>query len=267
MFPDSITASLPYPVWLTAAGIAGLLWGSFAASFAYRWPRAQSVWRGRSRCPTCGRNLRAVMLIPLLSFLCLKGRCSYCHAAINYRYPLSEIVSAVSFVIIAALAGPGADALWLLALAALLLPLAMVDLEFQLLPDVLLLPAALLGLFHHLHLGFPQGSWQIAALGLLIGAGTGLGLRFAIRYWKKQEGLGLGDVKFFGLAGWWCGALALGDFMLISGLAGLAFATLWRAFGKGRLFPFGPALCIGLIGTLLLSQHGYVPLADYYRFD
>jgi prepilin signal peptidase PulO-like enzyme (type II secretory pathway) len=55
--------------------------------------------------------------------------------------------------------------------------------------------------------------------------------------------------------------------MLISGLAGLAFATLWRASGKGRLFPFGPALCIGLIATLLLSQHGYVPLADYYRFD
>lgn len=206
------------------------------------------------------------MLIPLVSFFCLKGRCGYCHAAIGYRYPLSEIVSAVSFIIIAALAGQNTQALWLLALAALLLPLAMIDLEFQLLPDALLLPAALFGLFHHLHLGFPQGGWQMATLGLLIGMGTGLGLRFAIRYWKKQEGLGLGDVKFFGLAGWWCGALALSDFMLISGLAGLAFATGWMACGKGRLFPFGPALCIGLVSTLLLSQHGYVPLADFFRF-
>ena len=259
-------SSLPFPLWLAATGIAGLLWGSFAASFAYRWPRGQSAWRGRSHCPACERDLHPLMLIPLISFIALKGQCGYCNTAIGYRYPLSELASGGSFILVAALAGPGTHALWLLALVALLLPLAMIDLEFQLLPDALLLPALFLGIGHHLHLGFPQGGWPMAVIGLLIGAGTGLGLRVAIRLWKKQEGLGLGDVKFFGLAGWWCGALALGDFMLISGLAGLGFAIGWMACGKGRLFPFGPALCIGLITTLLLSRYGYVPLADFSEF-
>ena len=95
------------------------------------------------------------------------------------------------------------------------------------------------------------------ALGLAGGALAG-GVAYAIRYAFKRlrgrDALGLGDVKYFAVAGLWLGPSGLPAFMVVTGVAGIAFALLWRRLGGGCEFPFGPALALGLFICLLFPE-------------
>ena len=131
------------------AGVIGALIGSFANVVIHRLPRGESVvWPG-SRCPKCGHRIRPWENVPILSWLVLRGRCSSCRATISARYPLVEALMAAGFVLLA-LRWPveayGATALPLMALFAMLLMLAWIDIDHYLLPDSLTLPALVMGL-------------------------------------------------------------------------------------------------------------------------
>ena len=80
---------------LIVAGIAGLLFGTFAAATAHRLPRGESVIGGRSRCPHCKTALGPLRLIPVISYVMNRGRCAACAAPISPRYPLTETATAV----------------------------------------------------------------------------------------------------------------------------------------------------------------------------
>jgi leader peptidase (prepilin peptidase)/N-methyltransferase len=76
---------------LAAYAVAlGLVLGSFLAAVTWRWPRRESVGLARSRCPACGARIRARDLVPVLSWLRLRGRCASCKGPISPRYPLIE---------------------------------------------------------------------------------------------------------------------------------------------------------------------------------
>ncbi len=130
-------------------GVLGALIGSFANVVIHRLPRGESVvWPG-SRCPACGHRIRPYENIPLLSWLALRGRCSSCRSPISTRYPLVEALMAAGFVVLA-LRWPvetyGTTALPLMALFAMLVMLAWIDIDHYLLPDSLTLPALVVGL-------------------------------------------------------------------------------------------------------------------------
>src|SRR5919107_2855328 len=78
----------------------GLLIGSFLNVVAYRLPRGESLVKPRSRCTSCGEEVRSYDNVPVLSWLSLRGRCRHCKTRISARYPAVELVTAVVFAAI-----------------------------------------------------------------------------------------------------------------------------------------------------------------------
>lgn len=238
------------------AAVLGLLLGSFASLAAHRLPRGETLTTGRSHCPQCGHALGMADLVPLFSYVWSRGKCRHCHAAIPARYPLIEIGAALLCVLAVAVAGPGLQAALLGLLAVGLVILTAVDLEHQIIPDGVSLALAALGLGYQALTGNSPQAWALAGAGALAGFTIAWLLRFVFLRLKGREALGFGDVKFFAVAGLWTGIMGLADFMLISGLAGILFAAVWRWRGGDAVFPFGPALAFGLYSAVLLAAAG-----------
>lgn len=242
-------AAMPDFFLIGFAALIGLCLGSFASLLAYRLPRGLPVIGGRSRCPACSQQLGPRDLVPVLSYLWRRGRCGRCGAAIGMRYPMIELAAAALSVLAVLAAGPGIDAVLLALLGAGLLVIVVVDLEFMIIPDAMLIALALLGAFYR----FPN--WGDAAAGAVTGGGVAWALRAAFTRFKRREALGLGDVKFFAVAGIWCGLGGLAGFMLLSGIFGILFALGWKARGRAAEFPFAPALAAGLFAVVALAQN------------
>lgn len=243
-------AAMPDFLLLGLAALIGLCLGSFASLLAYRLPRGLPVIGGRSRCPACSRALGPRDLAPVLSYLWRRGRCGHCGAAIGVHYPLIELAAAALSVLAVLAAGPGMDAALLALLGTGLLVIAVVDLEFMIIPDTMLIALALLGAW------FRFAELGDAAAGAAAGGGLAWALRAVFSRIKRREALGLGDVKFFAVAGIWCGLGGLAGFMLLSGIFGILFALGWKARGRTAEFPFAPALAAGLFAMVALAQNG-----------
>ena len=133
---------------LMAAFIFGSCWGSFIQACYYRIPRGISIVHPPSSCPNCGQHLKLWDNVPILGWLCLRGRCRYCAVKIPLRYlwvealcgGLATILCRLYFLKILA----GSEASWLFAAALLFLLLAKIDLTYGILPDGLVLPPLLL---------------------------------------------------------------------------------------------------------------------------
>lgn len=89
-------------VTLVAAGVGGLLVGSFLNVVAYRVPRHLSIVHPPSHCTACDARLTAVDMVPVVSWLVLRARCRHCRAPVSARYPLVELTTAVAFLVVAA---------------------------------------------------------------------------------------------------------------------------------------------------------------------
>ena len=154
----------------------GALIGSFANVVIYRLPRGESIVFPGSHCPNCGHELGALELIPVVSWAALGARCRRCKNSISARYPLVETLFALGFftlVLRYPLESYGLSVFFLLALFALLVILAAIDIDTQLLPDALTFPAlavALVGtLFYSPESGLPN--FLAALYGACLGAG------------------------------------------------------------------------------------------------
>jgi leader peptidase (prepilin peptidase) / N-methyltransferase len=123
------------------AAVLGLIFGSFASVVAYRVPRGESFARGRSRCPSCGHPIAPRDNIPLFSYLLLGGRCRNCGARISPRYPLTEVATALLFVLAAIKFDLTVEGFLYAGLFWVLVVLTVIDLETRRLPDVITLPA------------------------------------------------------------------------------------------------------------------------------
>ena len=129
---------------LAWTGLLGACVGSFTNLVAWRLPRQESVVFPGSHCPKCGHAIRRHDNLPLLGWLMLRGHCRDCDAAISWRYPAVEALSAglwISALLVWPGAGGGLPDLWLpwagLPLIALLLPLVLIDLDHLWLPEPL----------------------------------------------------------------------------------------------------------------------------------
>lgn len=222
----------------------GLAFGSFATVVVTRLPAGDTLG-GRSRCPHCGRTLRAWELVPVLSRLWLRGSCGGCGARIPVLYAFLEVASALLFAL-AALSVPGAPAVAaLLALTLwILLLIAVIDLRTTMIPDVLTIAFAVSGLL--LALALHRASIAGPILGTAV---------FALQ-WRVSRGrwVGSGDVLLGGAIGMALGSwidtlLALGLAYII-GAAVVSVALVLRV-RVGRAVPFGPFLAAATMILLL----------------
>lgn len=248
------------PALMLGAGVLGLIFGSFLAALAMRWPEGRSVLAGRSCCDGCGRTLRAVELVPVLSALVSRGRCRECGARIDPLHMGMELGCA--FIAMAAIwLFPLPQALGWMLLGWGLLTLGVLDARHYWLPDALTLPLAFLGL--------TIGPWVTGVMlgDAVIGAAAGYGALLAIalsyRALRGREGLGLGDAKLLGALGAWFGWQALPFILLASSVLALVWVAL-RAVAGGTVdrttrIAFGTFLCAVAIPAAITARALLLP--------
>ncbi len=196
------------------AALGGLVIGSFVCVLAYRLPRGESLVTPRSRCPHCEAPVRPRDNIPVVSWWRLRGRCRDCGEPISRRYPLVEGGTAALFVAVTIAQHDHAGELVLgLALVAFLVPLALIDLDTRLLPDRIMLPAAVTAIVLGLIVDAPGEPGRLLA-GALAG---GFFLLAALAY---SRGLGIGDVKLATVLGLFLGR-EVAAALLVALLAGV----------------------------------------------
>lgn len=232
---------------------AGPIAGSAAHAFALRYPDELGDWLfGRSRCPRCRKVLAARDLVPIASFLVLRGRCRYCAAPIDREALGAELFALlIAGSAIAVLPVGRASIVALVGWA--LLAAALVDRRRLLLPDPITLPLLLAGV--------AAAFFGVApATPLLSLSGAALGFAFMVlvarlyRFVRGREGLGLGDAKLVAAAGAWCGPLALPRVLFIGALCALLAALLSGAWRRPRdPLPFGPWLALAFFSVLLVE--------------
>jgi len=235
------------------AFLLGLCLGSFLNVVIYRLPRRLSVLAPRSFCPTCGHKLSWYENIPLLSFFWQKGRCRACGRRISARYPLVEFLSgAMAFYLIIKF-DLTLKALIFYVFFLLLLAIAFIDLEHQIIPDELSLGGLLVGLL--LSPFNPLVDPREALLGALCGAG-GFYLLGEFYVWLRgREGLGGGDYKLVGMIGSFLGVNRLLPVVFMASLSGVLGAFFMAFINRQKLsgtssIPFGPFLALGALLVL-----------------
>jgi leader peptidase (prepilin peptidase)/N-methyltransferase len=251
---DSLLELLLQPPfgWAFAA-IWGALWGSFFNVCVHRVGLYESVTRPRSRCPRCGRPVRAIENVPVLSWIALGGRCRGCRLPISPRYPLVEALTALLAVALYGRFVIGGEGEPLARLARFfvyfsyggtLTVLTGIDLDHMLIPDRITYPA--------IPLYFVAGVIlrDVAPRDLLLGAVGGYALvalvAEAAYLALGREGMGYGDAKLLALIG----ALTGWKGVLFSFFGGacltlpVAVPLLWLRYGRATRveFPFGPFL-------------------------
>lgn len=236
----------------------GALLGSFANVLASRGPRKWGLVEAGtlpsgiafppSRCEGCALPIPRHNLIPIVSYLMLRGRCPRCGIAIGWRHLLVETLGAGAGVLAVLLFGLTVQAAGFLILAILLIALAVIDQETGYLPDALTLPLVGLGLAFALA-DFRPGLLD-AGLGVLLGGGLLWLLAEGYAKLRGRTGLGGGDVKLVAAAGAWCGAYALPFILFFASAAGLVAAIALRRRGEENLMTaeirFGPYLCAAI---------------------
>jgi leader peptidase (prepilin peptidase)/N-methyltransferase len=220
----------------------------------YRLPRQQSIAYPRSRCPRCGRALGWYDNIPLLSWIALRGRCRQCGEPIALRYPLVEIVTGALFVAIVASSPAGPLLVSRLVLGCALIVLFMIDLEHQILPNVITLPGIAVGLA--LSLVAPPGIVD-AVIGAVLGAGVLYAIAAGYYLVRKEEGMGMGDVKMLAMIGAFLGWRAVLLTLVLSSFTGALIGIGLLATSRGHMrdaLPFGTFLALGA----LVAPRGHV---------
>ncbi|WP_240500153.1 prepilin peptidase [Sphingomonas montana] len=230
------------------AGLFGLIVGSHLATIALRWPVGRSSAMGRSACDGCGRTLRIAELVPLLSWLILRGRCRRCSARIDPRHPAVE-AAAAGLAVLMAWTLPPAAAIAGMGLAWTLLLLTVLDLDHYWLPDRLTLPLLAGGLA--VAAGGVGPDLTDRAIGAVAGWGVLAAVALIYRRWRGRDGLGGGDPKLFGAVGAWVGWQMLPTVLTIASVTGLlvvlAGAVARRRISAATQMPFGPLLALGAV--------------------
>jgi leader peptidase (prepilin peptidase) / N-methyltransferase len=232
------------------AMLGGLTIGSFLNVVAYRLPRGESLAVPGSHCPSCGKHVRPYDNVPVLSWMLLHGRCRDCHEPISARYPIVEATSAVLAVAVVLVKHTTADRVLGLVLVAILIPVALIDLDQRIIPNRITLPAALLAIAIGLALK-PSGVPEQLIAGAAAG---GFLLVFAVAY---PKGMGMGDVKLAGVLGLYLGR-SVGVAILVSVLVGAVVGAAVMARvgvqeGRKTAVPFGPFLALGGVVALLVG--------------
>ena len=252
-------------------GLLGLCFGSFVNALVWRIRKKRDIVRERSECTHCHHILAWYDLIPVLSWVFLRGRCRYCRKPIDDT-PLVEIVVTVLFVVsyivwpyqLSTVAEWLLFGSWLVALIALV-ALADYDIRWQLLPDVIVFPLMVLGsAIGWLRFGMiAQLSVGEAMIQILGGVAVIAGLYGVLYMVSSGRWVGFGDVKlnvFIGLILGWQGAIVA---VFVANLLGTALVLpglLSGRLSRTSRIPFGPFLIAGCIITMLWGQQ----LIDWY---
>jgi len=240
--------------------LLGLAVGSFLNVCCDRLPQRQSLISPPSHCDSCGKKLKVRDLVPLFSYLWLRGRCRYCGARIPLRVPLVELATALLFALVCWNCGLGPQLPMALIYACIFLVVFVIDLEHGLILDIVVYPGMVLAFLFSFF--WPELGWPgLGVLSALLGGAIGFGLMLA-PYLISRGGMGGGDVKLAGLIGLAIGfphvLIALLMAIIAAGVLAIALIVSRRRTRK-QTIPFGPFLAAAAMLTLVWGH----PIADW----
>src|SRR4051812_2441709 len=238
------------------AGISGALIGSFLNVVVYRLPLGQSLVKPRSRCTKCATPVAARDNVPVLSWLLLRGRCRHCGERIPARYPAVELLTAVAFLSVVLVRGFHPELLALIPFTAMLIAVAFIDLQHKIVPNKIMLPAAVWGLVTAL-------AFRTHMAPELLIAGAGAFTFFLLAALVHPKGMGMGDVKLAGVMGLYLGKLVIPALLiafLVGSVLGIGLVMRYGARSRKVGVPFAPFMAFGGIVAMLAGQQ----LIDFY---
>lgn len=221
--------------------LTGIILGSFLNVVIYRIPIGESIILPPSHCSKCSNRLKPLDLIPILSWIYLKGRCRHCRSQISLRYPFVELLTGGLFLFTYITIGMNQRLIAYLVLICMLIVNTFIDIDHFILPNKI----QLFGLtaFALLNIFLPFISWEDSLLGAFIGAAPLL-ILFLL---TKGKGMGFGDVKFIGVVGlylgWKLSLLTLLLSFILGGIFGIILLAT-KIKNKTDLIPFGPWIAL-----------------------
>lgn len=275
--------------------ILGTVIGSFLNVCILRWPQDQSVVKPRSHCPNCGAFIKAYDNIPILSYLILKGRCRACGTSISVMYPVVELLTGLFFLFCGMRFGYTPETLKYFFFGSGLIILIFSDIKFRLLPDQITIYGTFVGLLLSLKvwidddsfrtlISLNQHAWMFmqwatrtledswaghylssdsvySALGSLCGALFGGGILYLLGelYYliRKEEGIGMGDIKMMGMVGAFLGLKLTFVTIMLGSLLGSVIGVIGMLFfGRDMKYqlPFGTFLGIAALVLTLAGR-------------
>jgi len=243
----------------------GLCFGSFLNVCIYRIPLGQSILNPPSSCPNCKSRLKAKDMIPVLSYIMLKGKCRYCKTPVSIQYPAVELFTAAVWLVIYIRYGFSVETAGLILLFSILIPVFFIDLKHMIIPNGLVLTGLVCGaalFLYHVFIKpfglYESALWYIPLIGmfsssviLLIIAIIGLII------YKNDGAMGMGDVKLFmpiGLfLGWKLSLLTLVTSVMLGGITSIIL-LLFKIKDRKSAIPFGPFIIAAALFSALYGN-------------
>lgn len=230
--------------------LIGLVLGSFFNVCIYRIPYKLSLVSPPSHCPKCGRKIRPYDLIPVFSYLFLKGKCRDCKTKIAPEYLIVELLTGLAYLIVFRRFAWSKDLVVYLFLTSLLIIVTFIDLHHRIIPNRLVLIGTIVGIPLMLWSGRPL-------IEIVLGGSSGFLIMFAIAL-ISRGGMGGGDVKFAGMLGIYLGwqlTLILLFLSFFSGAFGGIILIMLKVKGRKDFIPFGPFIALGAFLTVLYGSN------------
>jgi leader peptidase (prepilin peptidase) / N-methyltransferase len=221
----------------------GVILGSFFNVVGLRIPLKKSIIKPRSSCPNCGHQLKALELIPVVSYMLQKGECRGCQSRISPIYPIFELLTGLLFMTAPLVIGWSGELVVALTLISMFMIIIVSDIHYMLIPDKILIWFA--GVFLLERIIWPLNPWWDSILGAI----TGFILLLIIALVSKG-GMGFGDVKLYALLGLVLGfKLVLLSFFLstLFGAVIGGLALLFKVVKRRQPIPFGPFIAVGTL--------------------
>lgn len=256
---DYLDTSLKIYV-LVVSFLFGTVIGSFLNCYAGRICHNESIVKGRSKCGACGHVLGVADLIPILSYILLKGKCRYCGAKLNIRYLLSELISGIAFVLLVYKFGFSLRTGEYLILVCCMLAISFADLEDYLIPDRFIIVGIVNRIVFILFSNDIKSELLNSLISSIIVGGTMIILVVVMEKILKKDAMGGGDIKLLFMLSMY-NSLSL-DLLgiLMSCIIGIIFGLINTKGEKGKLFPFGPSICLGFYLVIMVGE----PIVNWY---
>ncbi len=239
--------------------IVGLCIGSFLNVVIYRVPNGVSIAKGRSKCPNCDHTLRPYDLIPVVSYMILRGKCRDCGSKISPRYPLVELATGLMYVLVYLVLGLTIETVLGVIVVSILIAITMIDFDHMIIPDGLVIALAVVGIAYAFLVK------DVTLIERLIGI-VAISVPLLIFAIIIPDCFGGGDIKMMAamgiILGWQNTVLAGFIGIVLGGIVGAVILARNRAKGdtERKHMPFGPYLAIGCIVSLLAGTE----LIDWY---
>lgn len=226
----------------------GIVIGSFLNVCIYRIPKKENIVKIRSHCMNCGYQLKWYDLVPVFSYLCLRGRCRSCKQRISVQYPLIELLNGALYCTVFAVYGISVEALLYALLASALITLSVIDFRTYEIPAGINIFILTLGLIRVVT-DYPH--WSDYGIGFLLVSG----FLYIVHLVTKGRGIGGGDIKLMAVGGLLLGwKRILLAFVLGCIIGSVIHIARMKISGQGHVLAFGPYLSVGILISALAGD-------------